>query len=257
MKIKAKRQKRGSGAAEFAEEHGDGVVEFVHDALFHGDDGVVRDVDFLGANFGAALGDVAQPDAEFLAGHGRAVDAIQRVHVQRGGANEKARAAEFVVEMMLAEDVANVLAKKTFDALAEFLDAVHVALLHFPFDAGARSERRNFRVHFVIPADIGDEILDERERFHRVDDDWLVERERIHASLAGEARAAVDFSGAGAAFGGFAIPADGEVGRLMRLNGMKRVEDHHAFRQRDLIIHGSAAVAVAAEDSDGYVGHFL
>ena len=47
---------------------------------------------------------------------------------------------------VLAEDVANVLAEKTFDALAEFLRAFHIALLHFPFDAGARLERRNFRV---------------------------------------------------------------------------------------------------------------
>ena len=53
-------------AHDFAEEHGYGVVELVDDALFERDDGVVGDVNFFGADFGAAFGDVAEADAEVV-----------------------------------------------------------------------------------------------------------------------------------------------------------------------------------------------
>src|SRR5690242_7306850 len=43
-----------------------GVVEVVHHALLERDDRVVGDVDRLGADLGAALGDVAVADARLL-----------------------------------------------------------------------------------------------------------------------------------------------------------------------------------------------
>ena len=57
---------------------------------------------------------------------------VERVHFQRGGVNQEARADEFVVLVMVAQNVADVLAEEAFDALAEFLHAVHVFLLHAP-----------------------------------------------------------------------------------------------------------------------------
>src|SRR6058998_1269585 len=55
--------RRGSGAGtEEAEEPAEGVVVAVDDALFEGNDGVVGDGDALGADLGAALRDVAEPD---------------------------------------------------------------------------------------------------------------------------------------------------------------------------------------------------
>src|SRR5438105_11864264 len=67
-------------AAELAEEPDDGV-EVVGHPLLHGDDAVVGDVDVLGTDLAAALGDVAEPDARVLADELRAVDRVERVHV--------------------------------------------------------------------------------------------------------------------------------------------------------------------------------
>src|SRR5580698_1042510 len=135
--------------------------------------------------------------------------------LEPGHAYEKSRAAEFRFCVMLANDVANVLAKKTFDALAEFLDAVDVDLRDFPVRVLLRAEGRDFFVDGVIPGNVRDEVFDARKRLHRHYGDGLVHRERVDARFAGQARAAVDFRGAGTALGGFAIPADGEVGREM------------------------------------------
>jgi hypothetical protein len=61
--------------------------------------------------------------------------------------------------------MANVLAEKAFYAFAEFLHAIDVALIHLPVHTFARFECGNFPVYFVIPRDVGDQILDQRERF--------------------------------------------------------------------------------------------
>jgi len=171
------------------------------------------------------------------------------MHFEAGGANEEARATEGIVFGVVAQNVADVLAEKTFDAFAKFLDAIDVALVHFPFDIFSGLERGDFFVDLVVPGDVGDEVFDDRKGFERRDGDGLVERKRVHTRFAGEARAAVDFGGAGATFGGFAIPANGEIGRLMGLNGMERVENDHAGGERNLVVDGLAARFVAAEDA--------
>jgi hypothetical protein len=103
----------------------------------------------------------------------------------------------------------DVLTKKAFDALAEFLHAIHVKLGDFPLHAGARLKRGDFPVDTVIPGNVGDKVFDAGKRFHGEDGDGLVQREIVHAGLAGEARTAVDFGGAGAALPCLAIPTDG------------------------------------------------
>ena len=62
------------------------------------------------------------------------------MHFQPRGADEKARAAELFLLIVIAQDVADVLAQEAFDALAEFLHAVDVPLVHFPFDARLAAE---------------------------------------------------------------------------------------------------------------------
>src|SRR5579863_6767041 len=42
------------------------IVEIIDHALFERDDRIIGDVNLLGTNLGAALGDVAQPDAKFV-----------------------------------------------------------------------------------------------------------------------------------------------------------------------------------------------
>src|SRR2546430_5741690 len=51
---------------------------------------------------------------------------FRSVHLQTRDAHKKARPRELFLLVVLAQNVANVLAEKTFDALAELLDAVHV-----------------------------------------------------------------------------------------------------------------------------------
>src|SRR5262249_52733710 len=153
--------------AEFSEEHGDRVVEFVDDTLLERNDGVVGDVNFFGADFGAALGDVAVAEAEFVLEERNSVCAVERMHFEAGGTDEEARSAERFVLLMIAEHVADVLAKKAFNAFAKFLDTVDVALIHFPFDILARLEGGDFLVDLVVRGDIGDEVFDNRKRLER------------------------------------------------------------------------------------------
>jgi hypothetical protein len=56
--------------------------------------------------------------------------------------------------IVLAEDVADVLAQKAFNALPEFLNPIHVLLIYLPFHAGARLKRRDFLIHLVIPGNV-------------------------------------------------------------------------------------------------------
>jgi len=172
------------------------------------------------------------------------------MHFEAGDADEEARPAKFLLFVMLANDVADVLAEKTFDALAEFLDAVDVHLRDFPVRVLARPEGGNLLVDGVIPGDVGDEILDAREGLHGHDRDGLIHGQRVDARFAGEARAAVNFGGAGTALRGFAIPADREIRRDVALDVVERVENDHAGGDGDFVVDGLAAGgAFAAEDS--------
>ncbi len=65
-----------------------------------------------------------------------AVGGIERIHLQRGRIHQEARADELVVHVVVAQDVADVLAQEALDALAELLHAVHVGLLHAPGAVG-------------------------------------------------------------------------------------------------------------------------
>src|SRR5262249_35214177 len=53
------------------------------------------------------------------------------------------------------------------------------------------------------------------------------------------------------ALAGFAVPADGEIVRLLRLDLMHGVEDDHAFRDLGRVVTELAAAAVAAPDPEG------
>src|SRR5689334_4616070 len=83
----------GAQADLVAEPH-QGVVLAIDHALLHRDDRVVGDLDALGADLGAALGDVAHADAGLLLGQLAPVVAVQRVHVELGVPEEEARSRE-------------------------------------------------------------------------------------------------------------------------------------------------------------------
>ena len=82
------------------------------------------------------------------------------MHFQRCDMNQETWPDEFVVHLVVAQHVANVLAKKTFNAFPEFLNTIDVLLLHPPgavWRVGrARFELLNLFLHAKIPGDIGD-----------------------------------------------------------------------------------------------------
>src|SRR5205085_4589754 len=108
------------------------IVKFIHDSFLQWNDSVVSDLNAFRANFGAAFCDIAVADPLSVSQFFQSIFGIERMHLQRRHMNQKARSDELVVHLVIAQNMANVLAKKTFDALPEFLDAIDVGLLHPP-----------------------------------------------------------------------------------------------------------------------------
>src|SRR5580692_5000261 len=108
------------------------VEKPVYYALLQRNDGIVGNGDVLRANLGAALGDVAIPDPVLLPQIRHAILGINRIHLQLRSVNQESRPDKFVEQLMIPQDVANVLAEKALDALAKFLRAVDIGLIHAP-----------------------------------------------------------------------------------------------------------------------------
>src|SRR5205823_4602514 len=159
---------------------------------------------------------------------GAAVRLVERVHLVHRGAHEKRGAHELGVLAVRAQHVTYVLAEEALDALAEFLGPLDLVLIHAPGTirrvGGARLERGDPLVDFVVPGHVGHEVLDHGERFHRRHRDRLAGLIVRYPRHAHQPRLAVDLGGAGPAFPRLAVPADGEVGRLLGLNGVYRVQ---------------------------------
>src|SRR2546423_13086633 len=101
----------------------------IHYMLFKRKYGYFRNRNRFRADFGATLGDVAVADAAALTQIGAAIHLVERVHLVDGGAREHVRAAELVVVLVRAQDVAHGLAQEAFDALAEFLPRLDFVLI--------------------------------------------------------------------------------------------------------------------------------
>ena len=89
-------------------------------------------------------------------------------------ADQKARADKFIMQLMFAQNVANVLAQETLDALAKFLHAVDVGLVHPPGAIGRvgrpRLERLDLLLDPVVPRHVGHQIFNKRKRPQRLQD---------------------------------------------------------------------------------------
>src|SRR5215468_7388246 len=72
----------------------DDRIQRIGRPFLQGDDPVVGDLDVLGADLGAALRDVAEPDPGPPLDQFEAVVAVERVHLERGQPHEQARAGE-------------------------------------------------------------------------------------------------------------------------------------------------------------------
>ena len=161
----------------------------------------------------------------------------------------------FVVLVVVAQDVADVLAEEALDALAEFLHAVDVLLLHAP--GAVRRVRRarglNFLIFFLTRKFHETSVTRSRmrgKRAHRLDGDRLVDRDHVEPRHAHQARLAVDFRRARAALAGLAVPAAGEVVRLRGLDLVDDVEHDHALGGLGLVIDELAGLAFFARTPD-------
>src|ERR1051326_1328216 len=135
----------------------------IHNPLLERDDRIVGDPDALGAYGGAALGDVAVADALRGAQLVPPVERVERMHLQRRRVHQVAGPDELLVQVVVPEDMADVLAEEALDALPELLHPVHVLLLHPPGAVGgvgrARRELPDPLLHPEVPAHVGDQVL--------------------------------------------------------------------------------------------------
>src|SRR5207247_3356714 len=123
-----------------------------------------------------------------------------RMHLERGKPDEEAWTGERrLVLLVIADDVAHVLAEEALDALVEFLYSVDVLLIHPPLAVGVlrlRFERRDRLGLLVVEGDIGHEVFDARERSHWRDCDRLPCRKLAHPRHAHELRRPIHFGAA-------------------------------------------------------------
>src|SRR5258708_35356080 len=101
------------------------------------------------------------------------------MHLEGGGINQETRPDESIVQLMVAQNMTSILAKKSFDALPEFLHPIDVLLLHAPGAVGrirrSRPELFDLLLDLKIPRNIGNQILHQRERFHWLNRDRLLD----------------------------------------------------------------------------------
>src|SRR5882757_6035614 len=183
------------------------------------------------------------------------------MHLECGGVDQQARADELLVQFMVAQHVAYVLAQEALDAFAKFLNALDILLHDSPGAVRsvrlARPEQRDFFLVVEIPLDVGDEILDARKGMHRLEGDRFVERQGIHSRHAHQARMAVDLRGAGAALAGLAVPSHRKIVGLLGLDQMHDVEDNRPFFDLGFVFLEIAAVRIAAPDAEGRLSTHL
>ena len=99
---------------------------FVDYAFLERNDRVVRDRDAFGTNLRAALGDVAVSNSVRFAKLVSPILYVERMHLERGSVHEKARSDKSVELLVIAKNVADILAEIALDAFPEFLNAIDV-----------------------------------------------------------------------------------------------------------------------------------
>src|SRR5262245_12350635 len=190
-----------------------------------------------------------------------AVRRVQRVHLERRRVDQEPRTDELLVQVMVAQHVAHVLAQKTLDALAELHHSVDIALLHAPRAirriGRSRRERRDLLFDPVVPGHIGDQVPEQREGPHRLDRHRTLERQILQSRHAHQLRHSVHFGRAAAAATRLAVPPDREIRRLLGLDLVHRIEHHHAFAHLGRVVAVVAAGRVAAPDPEGGLAHYF
>src|SRR5947209_7157556 len=96
------------------------------------------------------------------------------MHLQRSYSYKEPWTRKLLLLVMVAQHVADVLTKETFNAFAELLHTIDIPLIHLPLDSGVRLKRRDPLVHLVVPRHVRHQVLDHRKRLEGVDRDGLV-----------------------------------------------------------------------------------
>src|SRR2546421_3455991 len=245
-------------APELAGHPQDRIRMGAYGPLLERDDGVVGDVDVLRADLLAALGDIAHRGPALAVQQAGAVEGVFGVHLQGRDAHHVARPVVLRLFTVVAEHVADVLAEEALDALAIFVDAVDVFGQHGVWRLQVRRRREwgDLAVDLVVPRHVRYQVLDQGEGAHRADVDLLT-LELVDPGLAHQHRPAVDLGAAGAALGGLAVPAYGQIQGEMGLDVVDGVEHHHAFLHRHLeaLLSAVAVLAPVDEQRDRAAGH--
>src|SRR5690606_36283471 len=143
-----------------------------------------------------------------------------------------------------------ILAQEALDALPELHDAVDVLLVHDPgavvVVGGAGLERLDALLDLVVPRHVRDEVADRRERPERLDGDGPVLGQVAQPRHAHQLRLAVDLGRARAAAARLAVPADGHVVRLVRLDLPHGIEHDVARLDLDVVVAERPTIGVAA-----------
>ena len=167
----------------------------------------------FGANFGAALGDVAHTKTVFLLGSALSIaQGIQGMHIKFSDSNEETRAREgLLILLVVADYMASILAEEALNALTELLAPFNIDLFHTRL-AGFQIRwwriSRNFHRFFVIEGDICNEISNDWECSKWGHGDCLALFKHIHSGHTRKARLTVDFHRTGTAFTSLAIPTN-------------------------------------------------
>src|SRR5262249_18358618 len=113
------------------------------------------------AHLRAALRDVAVPDPVRVLQIARASVLVERVHLECRRVDHVARSHELLEHVMVSQHMADILTEETLDALAEFLHALRIDLVHSPGAIGLRWSRTEFPDRLFgpkVPGHVGHEI---------------------------------------------------------------------------------------------------
>ena len=170
------------------------------------------------------------------------------MHLELRKAHEEPRArVTGLVLLVVPDHVADVLTEEALDALVEFLAAVDVHLGHPVKAVGiprAGLEGGDQLGDLEVVRDVGDQVTDDRKGAHRRDRDGLVRGQCAHPGHAHQPGPAVDLGAAGAALARLAVPPDGQVRCLGRLDTVDDVEHDLALLRRDVVVLEPASVRI-------------
>src|SRR5207247_8661251 len=104
------------------------IVKVVHYAFLQRDNSVIGDLNAFGANLRATFCDIAIADPLLVSQFIDTILGIERMHLERSDVNQKARPNKLFVHLVVAQHMADVLAKKAFDTFTEFLYTIDILL---------------------------------------------------------------------------------------------------------------------------------